>query len=284
MRIFGNCASACRGASQMAAAAWSLRPSRPFGEQAVTSARAELERGAGRRSASVQRESPLFQRNEIMTTTNATILVVADAGDRETITRALSPHQYHIVQAETADHAARQLDQPIDLVICDLCLDGSDCQDLMRQWHVQRPATPFILLTRMDNIAEGVRAMQDGAADYITKPIHADELVIRVAKWLETRRKEERLFELESKFDGGHVEEQHNGSTIDIPAGTSLEDLERVAVERALELHHGNRTHAARTLGISVRTLQRKLKAWRVPVFSLQNHPSSRDFSMPVMQ
>lgn len=218
-----------------------------------------------------------------MSTTNATILVVADAGDREMISRALSTRNYHVVQAESADHAARQLDQPVDLVICDLCLDGS-CQDLMRQWHGQRPTTPFILLTRMDNVADGIRAMQDGAADYITKPINADELVIRVAKWLETRRKEERLFELESKFDSSQVEEHQNGAAIDIPAGTSLEDLERVAVERALELHHGNRTHAARTLGISVRTLQRKLKAWRVPVFSLQNHPSSRDFSMPVLQ
>jgi two-component system, NtrC family, response regulator HydG len=47
-----------------------------------------------------------------------------------------------------------------------------------------------------------------------------------------------------------------------IPPGTSLHDLEREAVEQALRQHDGNRTHAARTLGISVRTLQRKLKAW----------------------
>jgi hypothetical protein len=38
--------------------------------------------------------------------------------------------------------------------------------------------------------------------------------------------------------------------------------LERVAVEQALRQHQGNRTHAAKELGISVRTLQRKLKAW----------------------
>jgi hypothetical protein len=47
-----------------------------------------------------------------------------------------------------------------------------------------------------------------------------------------------------------------------IPPGTTLEDLERAAVEQALQEHHGNRTHAAKSLGISVRTLQRKLKAW----------------------
>ncbi len=46
------------------------------------------------------------------------------------------------------------------------------------------------------------------------------------------------------------------------PIGKSLRDLQRVAVEQALAEHSGNRTRAAEALGISVRTLQRKLKAW----------------------
>jgi DNA-binding NtrC family response regulator len=50
---------------------------------------------------------------------------------------------------------------------------------------------------------------------------------------------------------------------IQIPDGTTLHALEREAVEQALERFDGNRTHAARSLGISVRTLQRKLKAWQ---------------------
>lgn len=49
---------------------------------------------------------------------------------------------------------------------------------------------------------------------------------------------------------------------MNIPPDTKLEALEREAIEQALEHHNGNRTHAAKSLGISVRTLQRKLKAW----------------------
>lgn len=41
-----------------------------------------------------------------------------------------------------------------------------------------------------------------------------------------------------------------------------LEDLERAAVKNALAAYDGCRRPAARSLGISVRTLQRKLKAW----------------------
>jgi DNA-binding NtrC family response regulator len=43
---------------------------------------------------------------------------------------------------------------------------------------------------------------------------------------------------------------------------TSLVALQRSAVERALAECNGHRTRAAEALGISVRTLQRKLKAW----------------------
>lgn len=41
-----------------------------------------------------------------------------------------------------------------------------------------------------------------------------------------------------------------------------LAELERLAMVEALEQHGGNRTCAAEALGISVRTLQRKLKKW----------------------
>jgi DNA-binding NtrC family response regulator len=48
-----------------------------------------------------------------------------------------------------------------------------------------------------------------------------------------------------------------------IAAGTtSLVALQRSAVEKALVECNGHRTRAAEPLGISVRTLQRKLKAW----------------------
>ena len=44
----------------------------------------------------------------------------------------------------------------------------------------------------------------------------------------------------------------------------TLAELERAAVMHALKVHQGNRTQAAKSLGISVRTLQRKLRHWRV--------------------
>jgi len=49
-----------------------------------------------------------------------------------------------------------------------------------------------------------------------------------------------------------------------IPAGMTMEELEKLAIIRALEQSQGNRTHAAEKLGISVRTLQRKLQQYNL--------------------
>ena len=47
-------------------------------------------------------------------------------------------------------------------------------------------------------------------------------------------------------------------------AGASLADVQKEYTIRVLERFEGNRTHTARTLGVAVRTLQRKLSEWGV--------------------
>lgn len=51
-------------------------------------------------------------------------------------------------------------------------------------------------------------------------------------------------------------------ATVESTATQDLEAIERTHILATLEAHGGNRTHAAAALRISVRTLQRKLKAW----------------------
>jgi DNA-binding NtrC family response regulator len=44
----------------------------------------------------------------------------------------------------------------------------------------------------------------------------------------------------------------------------TLEELERYHIQRAFERNHGRRESTARQLGISVRTLYRKLRKYRI--------------------
>jgi transcriptional regulator with PAS, ATPase and Fis domain len=50
----------------------------------------------------------------------------------------------------------------------------------------------------------------------------------------------------------------------EIPTALTMEELEKLAITKALDQCAGNRTHAANRLGISVRTLQRKLRQYEL--------------------
>jgi hypothetical protein len=65
-----------------------------------------------------------------------------------------------------------------------------------------------------------------------------------------------------------------------LPAGLPLElaALERIAIREALRRVNGNRTHAARLLGIGLRTLRNKLRAWREEQVLPPADPAARHF------
>ncbi len=64
-----------------------------------------------------------------------------------------------------------------------------------------------------------------------------------------------------SAFLGG---EHFSSTSSSAVSELSLSELERIAVIGALKTSLGNKTHAAQRLGISVRTLQRKMKMWKL--------------------
>jgi DNA-binding NtrC family response regulator len=56
--------------------------------------------------------------------------------------------------------------------------------------------------------------------------------------------------------------QQSGGTPKDLPTNMTMDQLEKLAITKALEQCENNRTHAANRLGISVRTLQRKLRQY----------------------
>jgi len=64
----------------------------------------------------------------------------------------------------------------------------------------------------------------------------------------------------DSGTDGGGLADM---VSLPLPVGTSLESLERFMIFKTLKEVDNNRTHAARILGISIRTLRNKLREYR---------------------
>jgi DNA-binding NtrC family response regulator len=67
--------------------------------------------------------------------------------------------------------------------------------------------------------------------------------------------------DLPDRFLAGSMGEVRNK---DMPSGITMEELEKLAITKALEQCGGKRTRAADSLGISVRTLQRKLRQYQM--------------------
>jgi DNA-binding NtrC family response regulator len=202
------------------------------------------------------------------------ILVVKDKSDEtEDIAQMLSD-DYRVIGAERPEDALTHAADGVDLVISALESPQFNGLQLLRMWKARQPRTPFVVITGGRDVDAVVEAMKLGAADCIVKPVNAGKLKAVVSRLVASGAGNGAASE--SHVDS--VSRMDHKANIDIPPGTSLEDLERAAVEQALAQHHGNRTHAAKTLGISVRTLQRKLKAWGLPVMGMQHASSTNSF------
>ena len=76
----------------------------------------------------------------------------------------------------------------IDLVITDLRMPGSiSGEQVLREVTTKMPGIPVIVLTGHGSIDAAVKAMQDGAYDFLTKPLNLAQLEVIVKRALEGR-------------------------------------------------------------------------------------------------
>ena len=118
------------------------------------------------------------------------ILVVDDeAGARSALADMLRGEGFI---AETAGDGFKALgrfeDFSPDLVLTDLNMPGMDGVELLRKVKEKDPELPVVLMTAFGGVETAVAAMREGAADYLTKPLNLDELVIVLERTLETRK------------------------------------------------------------------------------------------------
>lgn len=74
---------------------------------------------------------------------------------------------------------------PHDLVITDLKMPGISGMDVLRRIRADYPGVPVVMLTAFGTVESAVEAMKAGAYDYLTKPVHPDELELVVRRCFE---------------------------------------------------------------------------------------------------
>jgi two-component system, NtrC family, response regulator HydG len=122
-------------------------------------------------------------------TPSATLLVADDdPAVRESLDRVLTREGYTVVLAPDGQAALERLQTGgIDLVLSDLKMPGLSGLELLPKAKAVAPDVDFIMLTAFGTVEEAVKAMKDGAADFLTKPFQRAQLIKVVRQALERR-------------------------------------------------------------------------------------------------
>jgi two-component system response regulator HydG len=75
----------------------------------------------------------------------------------------------------------------VDLIVTDLRMPGLTGLELLRAAKAIMPDVDVILLTAFGTVEEAVKAMKDGAYDFLTKPFRREQLIKLIDKALERR-------------------------------------------------------------------------------------------------
>ncbi|MBS2014568.1 MAG: sigma-54-dependent Fis family transcriptional regulator [Deltaproteobacteria bacterium] len=108
---------------------------------------------------------------------NPKVLVVEDdEGLRSAICAALARRGFDIVAAESCAEATDAFAQGVDVVVTDLRLPDGDALQLLPRLRETDATVPVLIVTGYGTIDLAVRAVKQGAMDFLTKPLDLESL------------------------------------------------------------------------------------------------------------
>ena len=145
----------------------------------------------------------------------------------------------------------------VDAVLLDMNfgsdkLDGQDglfwLDRIMSRSGLDNPPA-VVMITAFGDVGLAVNSLKKGALDFIQKPWDNNDLI-------------RKLHEAIAKRDALYAEKQRNpaGETAEEEAPSSLDEMEKLTIQRVLESSGRNLTVAAEKLGITRQTLYNKMK------------------------
>lgn len=138
---------------------------------------------------------------------------------------------------------------------------------LLEEANLRSDPPIVVVLAQAEDGGRIAEAFDRGAAAYVPLPLDR-RLVSRVIE--RELKRSEQLREVET------LRSQMKWDDVQIP-GSSLEEIEKVAILRSLQATGGSTGRAARMLGISVRKIQYRLREWRqsAPHLLAARYPAS---------
>jgi DNA-binding NtrC family response regulator len=230
------------------------------------------------------------------TVTGKQLLVVDDeATMRQALETSFRRAGWVVGTAAGLDEAiAKFCNDPFPVVITDMRMPDGTGIDVLRHLRTAVPKTAVILLTAYASVPDAVQAMKLGASDYMVKPVSFERLQNAVTRALRNQAAALGICPeqtspagrplMQNSIGNPHTACQgqirsgsggfHAGESFDfdpmilancLRPGLPLREAERILLQATLAATEGNRTRAAEMLGVSLRTIRNKIRAYGLP-------------------
>jgi sigma-B regulation protein RsbU (phosphoserine phosphatase) len=137
--------------------------------------------------------------------------------------------------AESAEEALQTLDsyQP-DIIILDLMMEGMDGFECCRRIRAREEGgdVPILIQTALTEHADKIRTFREGATDFISKPLFADELYARVIVHLEKQLAMKKLLSYKQRVEH-ELRSARDLQTAILPRNV---DIETISASAQLEI------------------------------------------------
>lgn len=109
------------------------------------------------------------------------VLIIENDTSTRLVTKLHLQNEYQIMEAANGLEALKILEQQhVDLIIADVMMPHMDGYEFVRQLRTVDKATPVLLLTAKKEWQDKKNGFALGIDDYMTKPVHYEELLWRV--------------------------------------------------------------------------------------------------------
>lgn len=114
------------------------------------------------------------------------LLIEDDISFCKMLENFLIKKSFLVTTAFTAEEAKTKIkSQNFDLIITDLRLPNYDGIQLMSEFKTAYPTIPVILMTGYADVTTAVKALKNGATDYISKPFNPEEVLLVISNALQ---------------------------------------------------------------------------------------------------
>lgn len=197
---------------------------------------------------------------------DTTVLIVDDEkAQRQVLTGDLKSRGFKVLEADSAETALEVVRKNIiDVILSDLKMPGASGIDLLTNLKEINPDISVVIMTAYASVETAVKALKNGAYDFITKPYNLDEIELVIKRIIEKNNLKSELkflkeqLESSNKLEGVLTNSLNMKRVIDVAA--------RVAASKASVLILGESGTGKEVLARAIHYASKRKDKLFVPV------------------